>query len=217
MSPPIAVDSSDNPHVVFATEPPDKGAALDDDDDIQPLSIVHAVKSAKGWTTEEIELVDFGYGYFSPKFLSMAIGADDTPHVSFFDFAGTGSYYGYIYDLEHAYKADKGWQTDVVDSIYGYGYYDLAASLKTFAASDSEVHIAYQSFFNGLRYATNASGEWRTYGLVPGVITKGKVSYVPWWPKLLVDSDGYIYILYKYDTSVTGDYEYRIITNKPAD
>jgi len=218
MSPPIAVDSSDNPHVVFATEPPDKGDVLDDDDDLQPLSIVHAVKSDKGWTTEEIEIVDFGYGYFSPKFLSMAMGTNDTPHVSFFNFSGVGGgYYGYpIYDLKHAYKEDKGWQSEVVDSVYGYGYYDLSVSLKTFAASDSEVHIAYQSFFNGLRYATNASGEWRIYDLVAGVIDKGKASPpLPWWPKILVDSDGYIYILYKYDYHVGSNYEYRVLTNKP--
>ena len=213
----VKVDSEGDVHMVYQ-----KDATRNDDMGGFYAYVVHAQKTGGSWVTENIETVTLGYaGYYGyyhillPQFSSMDVDRDNMPHVSFFNM--TYGYYGYgYYDLKHAYKESKGWQSEVVDSIYGYGYYDVSSSLEAFEWQDTEVHIAYSSFYEGLKYATNASGEWRTYYLVyPPEWGKENGYSWPLFPRIFVDSDGYIYILYMSGRIFGSDNEFKLLTNRP--
>jgi len=174
---------------------------------------MHAQRSDKGWTIEEIEGVYLG-GYYGmpylPKFSSLDIDTSDVPHVSFVNNELDKQYF---WDLQHAYKETGSWQLEIVDYVYGYGYYDLSSSLKTFTMVEPETHITYSaSFREGLKYATNASGEWRTYAFYE----EREDGDLPFFPQIFMDADGYIYILYMYGSPFGGYSEHYLLTNRPA-
>ena len=91
----MALDSNNNPHLIYVTGPPE---------------IEYAYKDSTGWHSETLS-ADSEYG----DDLSLALDSNDNPHLSYLrivDLVGTFSYYG----LTYAYKDKVGWHFEGLDA-----------------------------------------------------------------------------------------------------
>jgi len=95
----VILDSNDNPHLIYVTDPPD---------------MVHAYKDSTSWNSETIN-TDSEYG----DYLSLALDSNDNPHLSYTRSVPCGPFgltctIGSMY----AYKDSTDWRFERMDEYY---------------------------------------------------------------------------------------------------
>jgi hypothetical protein len=99
-------------------------------------------KEGNGWYTEVVD-TNGGVYYHS----SLALGADDLPHISYFD--------GPNKDLKYAKWTGVSWENTTVDSAGYVGHYNSMA-----LDANGFPHISYTNYPNGLGYARWDGTSW---------------------------------------------------------
>ena len=95
------------------------------------------------WTTEDVDAPKF-FEVYDPH--AIAVDGNNNPHIV----------YGYDH-LYYAYFDGSNWQYETADS------FPLVGSFASLAVDlNGKAHIGYEDWYNGLKYATNASGSWVT-------------------------------------------------------
>lgn len=128
------------------------------------------------------DLVAFGK-YANP---SLAIDADGTQHISYYDW-----YAGHLY---YAKGSGDEWETLLIDNGGDVGHYSSIA-----VDPQGNAHIAYSVEISrdpiGLKYATNETGMWQVFTADSAIGTGG-------FPSLSLDSTNNPYVTYNDESSL---------------
>ncbi|MDX9863187.1 MAG: hypothetical protein RBT34_00125 [Anaerolineaceae bacterium] len=158
--PSLKLTDSDLPHATFWGLP----------------SIKYARQTAEGdWLVDWVEVHD--NGDWTGWYTSLALGEDDIPHVSYYDWLQ--------YDLKYATIKNNRWETKVVDRLGDVGGYT------SIVLDDSDQPlIAYYDFTDlDLKLAWQIGKRWHTR-------TLDDVGVVELYPSLARTADGQIYLSY---------------------
>jgi len=172
----IAVDSLGNPHIHYSTSNYDLGLRIQN---------TYATKKAGAWTTILV-------GEPSDRDADIALGANDTVHISYIESAG----------LTHSLYSANIWLSSVADPE-AYDNATLALD------SQDNVHIAYRGGVypnQQLRYAHNTSGNWASTTLdsISGFNSLEGHHQTGRWISLDVEANGTAHIAYEGSRSETG-------------
>jgi len=157
-----------------------------------------AAQAMAGWTTEFADAPKYFTHFYSR---AIAVDSNGFPHIA----------YGGDH-LYHAYHDGMSWNYETIDPSSLVGDYASIA-----VDSEGAVHVSYYDLTNsGLKYATNASGSWKTFTLdsVGDVSSVRFVSY-GYCTSIAVDPEGAVHISYfdgndyniKYATNASGSWE----------
>ena len=146
-------------------------------------SVKYARQTVDGnWLVDWVEVHE--YGDWTGWYTSLALGEDDVPHVSYYDWLQ--------YDLKYATIKNNKWETKVVDKLGDVGGYT------SIVLDDSEQPlIAYYDFTNqDLKLAWQTGKRWHTRAL-------DDVGEVELYPSLARSADGQIYLSYISDNGAS--------------
>jgi len=129
----LVVDASGVPHVSYFRNG-------------SPDALVYATKTGGSWVTETVSTGSFSYG------TAIALDQSGKVHISFF-VEGTD-------EVKYATNKSGSWVVETVESGISSLFSESTHSAIGIDANGN-AHICYPNFnMSGLRYATNASGNW---------------------------------------------------------
>ncbi len=143
----IAVDSSDNVHIVYSRY-------LDFGSGVRRKNLTYVTNASGSWVSETVAgSTGYYLGYLG--YVSIAVDSSDKVHISY----SVGDSYGQYFSLKIAKYATNASGLWIVTSL------DAGRSTSIAVDSLDNVHISYYRYVdfttvNDLTYATNASGSW---------------------------------------------------------
>ncbi len=159
----LAVDSQDYAHIAYYQGDWDAG------------HLGYAYIDATGWHVEIVDTKMAGYPYPG---ISLALDANDVPHVSYYSYDSDTN----VQALRYAYRDESGWQIEAVGDVGTYT--SLVIDEK------GAPHISYQNMTGGLMYAYRDTNGWITQTV------HLRTKYLPRPTALALDSDGTPHIGY---------------------
>jgi hypothetical protein len=161
----IAVDSLGHIHISYLADKPTS-------------SLRYAHFDGAGWS---VTTVDSTGGYST----SIAVDADNRPHISYV------SYADFRYYVKYAYFDGENWSAEAIpsDPVLWDGRTSIAV------IPSGKVHITFSTVSGQVQWATNASGSWEVRPVGEGIE-----------PSLALDSSGNPHIVF--NSEATGDIFY---------
>jgi hypothetical protein len=173
----LALDAADHPHIAYSEVGSNWG------------HLKYAYYDGATWHKE---VVDGPPGGDVGQCISLALGGDDHPHISYCDRGN--------WDLKYAYHDGSQWHIETVDAE-GYVGYDTALAVD----SSGRPHIAYLAETNQLRYARYDGTQWHIEMVDDDWAPYGGGEYI----SLALDSHDRPYI--SYDRAVVYQHSLRLV------
>jgi hypothetical protein len=181
----LAIDSKGNPHIAYSLA---SGGG-------HSSRLKYASKGDGTWTVETVDGLSNPHGGLYVHvgwFTSLALDAEDTPHVAYYDHSVI-DFSQSVGNLKYASKNSGTWTVETVDAAGDVGKY---ASLALDAKGNP--HISYTHTTGGgrssqLRYASKSGGRWAT---IEYLATPGSEEWNRYYTSLAVDAEDNPHILY---------------------